>query len=321
MNGMNQIIYTTSRARNRHVRELKDVVKLYNTCNKRCIDFNPRINFVTIMACHADTQLKLKVIINNLKYLAFANNKIVIIGSVNARFHTKMVEYVSKNYPTIEIYGIPNTTQLDAGKWNYYLTTYYTNNANFVVLTNDSYMIKATIQPFYNAMMLRNRDLYGYNDSSLITYHYQSYLFGIAHRALNHFTTHYARVKPFLNSYMDVVGNIELKLTDIFQSKDCFLKIANIPSNKSQNIFFSNDYLYNILQNLRLLPFIKVKRMRSLTETPRNKIDTINIQQSSFKHNSILATPRHSVNVSPLSASFTLVKNSIRLNNQKQPIF
>ena len=274
------------------------------------------------MACHVDTQLKLKVIINNLKYLTFAKNNVVIVSSVNARFHANMVEYVSKNYPNIEIYGIPNTTQLDAGKWNYYLTTHYKNNAHFVVLTNDSYLIKATIQPFYNAMTLRNRDLYGYNDSSLIKYHYQSYLFGIAHRALHHFTNHYAKVQTKLKNYMDVVGQVELQLTNVFQSKDCFLNIANIPSNISQNIFFTNDYLYNILQNLRLLPFIKVKRMKSSKE-----IHTINIvAKRNAPHYIINNNNKHVIqppqqhNWTTLSTSFNIVKNSARLNKQKAPL-
>lgn len=319
---MNQIIYTRSPSRMRPNKEIREMLRIYNICNKTCISLFPLINFITIMACHADTPLKLKVIINNLKYLTFAKNKIVIVSSVNARFHANMVEYVSKNHPNVEIYAVQNTTQLDAGKWNYYLTTHYKNNANFVVLTNDSYLIKSTIHPFYNAMAMRNQDLYGYNDSSMIKYHYQSYLFGIAHRALHRFTNHYEKVKPQLNSYMDVVGQIELQLTEIFQSKDCFLKIAHISSNISQNIFFSNDSLYTILQNLRLLPFVKVKRMKSSKEIRANNIAARNVPHPLF-NNTAAPPPSHpsQYNWSSLSASFTMVKNSTRLNKQKAPLF
>jgi hypothetical protein len=51
------------------------------------------------------------------------------------------------------------------------------NEYNFVVLTNDSYIIHNPIRHFLNLAAKNNVELYGYNDSHEMKYHYQSYLF------------------------------------------------------------------------------------------------------------------------------------------------
>jgi len=50
-------------------------------------------------------------------------------------------------------------------------------------------------------------------------------------------------------------------MINFFSTHGCFLKIADIPCNKGLNIYFYNDYLYEILKNTGLLPFIKIKRI------------------------------------------------------------
>jgi hypothetical protein len=109
--------------------------------------------------------------------------------------------------------------------------------------------------------MSKNVELYGYNDSTQITYHYQSYLFGIKKESIHKFISHYESVRHLLTDYLSVVSNIELKLTSIFQSKDCFLKIGNFYKHKDRNIFFNNDSFYIKLMKNQLLPFVKLKRL------------------------------------------------------------
>ena len=275
------------------------------------------------MACHVNTPIKLRVVMTNLSYLHFLNNKVVIVSSIDAPFHDKMVEEVKKNYPNVDILGLPNTPQLDSGKWVYYLSNHYDNNSNFVVLTNDSYVINGPIQHFYNAMIMRNVSLYAYNDSTQITYHYQSYLFGISNgEAIKRFLNYYRSVKSKLNGYTDVVVNIELQLANLYpNSRDCFLKIGNIPSNVGQNIFFTNDKLYSILRNYKLLPFVKVKRFNQpLPVIQPKQITPINM--SIVSENPLLQNFfQIGLNKSKISNSFTIVKNTTRHFPQKQLMF
>jgi len=225
---------------------------------------------LTIMACHTDTGLKLKTILNNIKYFRFINNDIIIINSSHTNY-SKELE-TACNVRGLKYIEIPNSSHLDVGKWMHVLKTTSIEKYNFVVFTNDSYFINNPICHFYNKMVTRNVELYGYNDSTQITHHYQSYLFGVKKEAIHKFIVHYESHKNLLTDYLSVVSNIELKLMNIFQTKDCFLKIGSFYRHKGKNIFFNNDALYIQLINHKLLPFFKLKRIIG-DKTPNYKID------------------------------------------------
>ena len=110
-------------------------------------------------------------------------------------------------------------------------------------------------------MIDKKVELFGYNDSTQIRYHYQSYLFGIKNDAIQKFINYVNKNKSLVYDYGTAVLNYELVMIDYFSTKDCFLHIGYIPMNQGMNIFFMNDVLYNILFKKRLLPFIKVKRL------------------------------------------------------------
>jgi len=220
---------------------------------------HPNVKTLTIMACHTDTSLKLKTILNNIKYFRFINNDIIIINSIDTKY-SKALE-MACNVRGLKYIEIPNSSHLDVGKWMNVLKTTNIESYNFVVFTNDSYFINNSIWHFYNKMVAKNIELYGYNDSTQLSYHYQSYLFGVKREAIHKFIAHYESHKDLLTDYLSVVSNIELKLTHIFQTKDCFLKIGNFYHHKDKNIFFNNDKLYIKLVNHALLPFFKLKRI------------------------------------------------------------
>jgi len=220
---------------------------------------HPNTKTLTIMACHTDSILKLKTILNNIRYFRFINNDIIIINSSHTAY-SKQLE-MACNARRLKYIEIPNSPHLDVGKWVHDIKTSNIQPYNFVVFTNDSYFIKNSIWHFYNKMVARNVELYGYNDSTQIEYHYQSYLFGVKREAVHTLITHYESRKNLLTDYLSVVSNIELKLTTIFKTKDCFLKIGNLYYHTDKNIFFNNDELYIQLMKTRLLPFIKLKRI------------------------------------------------------------
>ena len=230
---------------------------------------HPNTKTLTIMACHTDTSIKLKTILNNIKYFRFINNDIIIINSIGTKYSTQLEMACSAR--GLKYIEIPNTTHLDVGKWMHVLKNISIESYNFVVFTNDSYFINNPICHFYNKMIAENIELYGYNDSTQISYHYQSYLFGVKREAIHKFITHYESHKNLLTDYLSVVSNIELKLTHIFQTKDCFLKIGNFYHHKDKNIFFNNDKLYIQLMNHGLLPFMKLKRLIADKNAPAKR--------------------------------------------------
>jgi len=231
---------------------------------------HPNTKMLTIMACHTNSSLKLKTILNNIRYFRFINNDIIIINSIDTPY-SRALEKMCK-VRGLKYIEIPNNSHLDIGKWMHVLKTTNILPYNFVVFTNDSYFINNPICHFYNKMITRNVELYGYNDSTQITHHYQSYLFGINRDALHKFIAHYESHKNLLTDYLSVVSNIELKLMNIFQTKDCFLKIGKFYHHKDKNIFFNNDRLYIQLMKHGLLPFFKLKRVTG-DKTMNYKID------------------------------------------------
>ncbi len=259
MNSLSSITFTRSPAY--PTKDIKHPLLQYRALNKPCVKLYPNARFLTIIACHTTSLAKVRTILNNLKYLVFATNRIVIVNSVGTAHGKILREAIEKSSLDIEYKEIPNDSCLDCGKWMHYINNYYKKTHDYVVFTNDSYLIHGSVQHFYNAMYKRGTELYGYNDSTQIRYHYQSYLFGIKNNFIHKFCNHFERVKKRLKSYMDVVGNIELQLTNIYASRDCFLKIGNLRGNVDKNVFFNNDSLYFQLKSQNLLPFTKLKRI------------------------------------------------------------
>lgn len=216
---------------------------------------------LTMIACHTDTLTKVKTIINNIIKLSFSNNKIVVVNSSDTIYGGHLKNLMNRLFPAIELFEIPNTSSLDIGKCVFYLDNHYRNTHDYLVFTNDSYYLTAPVYHFYKLMVRSRTQLYGYNDSSQTDkYHYQSYLYGVRSDAVHILVNHYRAMLPLLTGYMEVVYHIELKLCDIFSSKDCVLKIAHLPGHQGRNVFFDNDNLYTLLHKSGVLPIVKLKR-------------------------------------------------------------
>ena len=260
-------------------RPTKELRILNRELNKLKIS-TPMGKFLTLIACHTNTELKLKSILQNLKYLKFGGNKIVIINSIDSEFNEQLKENVRKTYPEIEYIEIPNNSQLDVGKWMSYLKNNFTGTSfNYVTFTNDSYLLDGSLLHFYKGALDSSKDLYGFTSSTQVHYHYQSYLFAIRPKALGVFIKHYLKVSPSLQDYMSVVGNIELQLERIYRhSRAVLMDLGSFPGNTGRNIFFNSDTLYAKLRDMGILPMIKIKRIDSvannISDMSHKKIQT-----------------------------------------------
>jgi hypothetical protein len=222
--------------------------------------YRPILNnkkFLTIIATHVNSDIKYSTLLNNIKLLSFDSNEIVVINSSNLNYNIK--DFC--NSKNITYFEIDNDSTYDYGKWVYALETINYTNYDYIVLTNDSYIIHSPIHHFYNLTAKNNVELYGYNDSTQNGYHYQSYLFSLRSDVIQKFIDIFKSKKNIINSQQDVINEFELKITSFFNSYNCFLKIGNLFENKTRNIFFNNDKLYYKLFINNLLPFTKIKRI------------------------------------------------------------
>jgi len=247
---------------------------LYDTMKKNNYDpSNTNVRFLTIMACHTNSKLKLESTINNLKYLSFTNNDIVIINSEAVEYGDQLKEAVKSAPGIIEYTTIPNDKCCDFGKWVYILKSFGYGDRDrdrdvmelalydYVVFINDSVAIKSSINHFFNIMVKESVELYGYNDSTEIRHHYQSYLFGISSKSCYKLIDMLNNNMSLINTFYDLIFNMELPLIDRFNTHNCFIKVGNHPENVGKNIYFANDKLYNRLFHNQLLPFVKIKKI------------------------------------------------------------
>lgn len=217
--------------------------------------------YLVIIACHCNSQTRFDTIRTNLRYFAFENCHKIIINSENTGFTEQLKEITSRHNNT-SYHEIPNNNYIDFGKWVHVLSQLVNyNNYDYIVLTNDSYIINSSINHFLNLAVKYNVELFGYNDSSQVRYHYQSYLFILRKDAVSTFINRVSSPGPVINGPYDIVLNYEVTMTDWFSTHKSFLKIGNFGLDIGHNIFFTNDQLYFPLKNSGLLPFTKLKRI------------------------------------------------------------
>lgn len=211
---------------------------------------------LVLFACHTNSEIKFKTVLSNLKYFKKTPNvDIVVINSTNTPYSELLKNFLQGKCSYFEIENAPT---IDHGKWIYALENIDYSSYNNVIFTNDSYIIHGNIDRFLFNSATTNVEFYGYNDSTQCNYHYQSYLFSILQSAIKKFITIFYEKLPYLHSYFDIINHCELQMLNYF-SRDCYLKIGNIPFHRGKNIFFDNDYLYYILKNSGLLPFTKIR--------------------------------------------------------------
>lgn len=216
------------------------------------------IKYLVLFSCHCNSEIKYKTIINSLNYLNFDCIDIVLINSYNLPYNSKIREKCEEL--NIRYFENENMKTLDFGKWNYLLEKIDYTIYEHVVFINDSFIINGSLKHFFNLIYKNNVDLYGYNDSNQVNYHYQSYLFSIKKDNIPTFIKNYNKHKDNVNNQNDVINNYEVKMIKWFDKTNCFMNMAKYKLNDT-NIFFHNDKLYFKLYNTRLLPFIKIKRI------------------------------------------------------------
>lgn len=252
------------RKENRTFKKLNNVISALNVnCNNT--NDNLKKNLL-IIACHTNNNLKYTILKNNIKYFEKDNIDIILVNSVE---YEKTYDYFISDKIIDKIY-VQNNVLIDFGKWIYIIENRnYVKNYKNIIFTNDSYIIVNNIDNYLKKIDDNNYDLYGYNDSSEIKYHYQSYLFAIKTSKIQNLINLFYDNLHKINSTFAVVFFLEINLINYFNNRDCFLKISS--DTKGKNVFFICDNLYESLLNKGLLPFIKLKRLSS----EHNKVNTL----------------------------------------------
>ena len=239
------------------LQESKEKIKKQKTLSEL---ENVTAKILVVIACHTNNNIRFNSIASIMKCLEEVDNiDIIIVNSANTHL-SKFVQNAFKN-KYFKYLEMNNDNYFGFTKWHYGVKSVDITKYKFTTFINDSILVHYSLKHFFDYTRLTDVDLYGYNNSTQIHHHYQTYLFSIKNSNLQQFIKMINDNKTLIKTYFDAVTHYELKLLDYYPNRDCFLKIAYLPSQKGNNIFFNNDFLYVKLRDSGLLPFTKLKRI------------------------------------------------------------
>lgn len=232
----------------------------YNNSNLNAISQSGK-RILIIIATHSDKEIRKEAMRTNLPYFkCIPNADIVVVNSSGLLDNTDPLRELYRQNQVLYM-EVPNSNTYDFGKWDQVLSVDQYCVYDYYVFTNDSYFLSSNINHFFNLIVSKETEFFGYTDCSEHRYHIQSYLFSIKREAIPKFITLYDSKKRFIRNQTDVINHLEIYLCDAFASRDCFLKVAYAPGNCGKNFFYENDTLYNKAKEYQLMPFTKIKRL------------------------------------------------------------
>ena len=236
-------------------------------------------NILAIFANHTSSKNKYNISLNNISIINKFVDDIIVVDSIEAEYSNKLKNDI-KNIISIKDYIIINNDKyFDFGKWIYVLENFDYSMYNYIVFINDSIIITSlSIKNYFIYLNnLNDVNLYGYNDSSQIKYHYQSYFFSISVNIVNNFISFFHLKKDNTTDLESLIYNIELNICEIDIKHNCFLKISD-EWNLSKNLYWENEGLYSYLLIKDIFSLLKLKKIYDIQNNYKINIynDSIN---------------------------------------------
>ena len=214
-----------------------------------------------IFANHTTTKIKYEVTLSNISLLKDNLTDIVIIDSTNEIYSKKLYDFFKDKIQYHFL--IKNDNYYDFGKWIYGLNmlgkSFY-SKYDYILFINDSIIITDPLNNYFKYLNNVKSNLYAYNDSTQIKYHYQSYLFSVKSSIIPKFIKFFEDRRKDIINLESLIYNIELNMCDIDEYHDCFIKIGG-EWNKNKNIFWENEVLYEYLMTNDIFSIIKLKKI------------------------------------------------------------
>lgn len=213
------------------------------------------MSHLLLIACHTNSLIKKKSLLNNIRYFTELCNNIVIIQSIECK--DMLLENNIKNLnKNIIFYYIPNDKFICQGKWSNYLNNINYKKYDNITLTNDSYLITKSLNN-YKKLINKNVELVALLDSFQLKYHYPDFLRTYNKVGIKKILSYYDYNKDKINSFDDAIIHYEVNSSKIFNN----VKVL-YPNNTRQpfNIHFNNVELEKYLYNLNY-PIIKIKKL------------------------------------------------------------
>lgn len=222
-----------------------------------------KYKILAIIANHTNSKIKYNISLNNISFIKNFVTNIVIIDSENELFASCLKEDLKDTNIISNHYFVKNDHYFDFGKWNFAIEKINKKKYDYILFLNDSIILTKEIEKYFiyiETVMATELNLYAYNDSTQITYHYQSYLFLIKNTILDKFYDFFQDRKHLVKDLESLVRNVELQMCEIDSNHDVFLKIGKEYSFE-KNLYWENEDLYKYLLNKNIFALIKLKKI------------------------------------------------------------
>lgn len=244
-----------------------------------------KYKILLLVANHTSNNIKYNICLNNISILKPYVEDIVIINSTD-EIYAKILHNDLLNDSKIKNFlYIHNDHYFDFGKWIFGLTQIDVNQYDYICFTNDSIIITEDIKNYFHYIdnvMDINTELYAYNDSTQIKYHYQSYLFLVKSSNISQFINYFENNRSKIYNLESLIHNVELNMCEIYEKHDVFLKIGQ-EYNNSKNLFWENEDLYQYLLSKNILCILKVKKIFDIQKDYKVDIYGLNITNFDYE--------------------------------------
>ena len=216
---------------------------------------------LAIFANHTCNNIKYNISLNNISLLRDKFTNIIIVDTKNEEYAKKLHNDLHKDEKIVEYFFVENDNYFDFGKWIFALNSIDYKKYDYIMFINDSIILLDPLDNFF--VYFKNSpdvNLYAYNDSTQIKYHYQSYLFFIKSNSIVDFIDFFENKKDVIVDLESLVHNVELNMCNIINNHDCFLKIGT-EWNMSKNLYWENESLYEYLLSKNIFSIIKIKKI------------------------------------------------------------
>ena len=169
-----------------------------------------------LVANHTNNNIKYNISLNNISLIKKHLTNITIIDSKNEYYAEKLKDDFINDDKINNYLFTNNDNYYDFGKWIFALENIKNiSSYNYIFFINDSIILSSDIYKYFyyiDNVMDSITNLYAYNDSTQIKYHYQSYCFLIKTSIYKKFINFFKSKKSLIHNLESLVHNIELNM-------------------------------------------------------------------------------------------------------------
>jgi hypothetical protein len=242
-----------------------------------------KYNILGLIANHTCNNIKYNISLNNISLIKKYLKNIVIIDSKDESYAEDLYFELKNDSKIKDHLFIENNSYYDFGKWIFALENINYKNYDYILFLNDSIILTENINNYFHYIenVMDNVNIYGYNDSTQIQYHYQSYFFLLNISIINKFINFFYNKKKLIVDLESLIYNVELNLHTIDDNRDCFLKIGN-DYNMSKNLYWENEVLYQYLLSKNIFGIMKLKKIYDMQKEYKITIYGDNIENFDY---------------------------------------